>query len=96
MTITLEIPESLATELGATSPQDLSRQALEALILEAFRTDRIDGPKAAEILGFSRIRWEQFLDDHHVMEHAYSVADLERDVATLRHLRTQGILPPTA
>lgn len=95
MTITFEIPEALASLLGADSPQQLSRQALEALVLEAYRTDRIGGPQAAEILGFSRVRWEQFLEDHHVLENAYSAEDLERDVATLRRLRTEGVLPPT-
>ncbi|MBL8175162.1 MAG: UPF0175 family protein [Bryobacterales bacterium] len=94
MTITLEIPEALAGKLGAASPQELSRQALEALVLEAYRTDRIGGPQAAEILGFSRMRWEQFLEDHDVLENAYTVEDLERDVGTLRRLRSEGILPP--
>lgn len=96
MTITLEIPEAFASQLGAESPQELSRQALEALVLEAYRTDRIGGPQAAEVLGFSRMRWEQFLDDHHVLENAYSVEDLERDVATLRRLRAEGLVPPVA
>lgn len=96
MTITLDIPEALAGQLGADTPQQMCRQALEALVLEAYRTDRIGGPQAAEVLGFSRVRWEQFLEDHHVLENAYTVEDLERDVATLRRLRDQGVLPPTA
>lgn len=96
MTITLEIPEALASQLRAASPKDLSQQALEALVLEAYRTGRIGGPQAAEALGFSRVRWEQFLEDHHVLENAYTVEDLERDVATLRRLRTEGVLPPAA
>jgi len=96
MTITLEIPESLVSQLGTGSPQELSRQALEALVLEAYRSNRIGGPQAAEVLGFSRMRWEQFLNDHHVLENAYSVEDLERDVATLRRLRAEGLVPPAA
>jgi predicted HTH domain antitoxin len=94
MTITFEIPETLAAQLGADSPQQVSRQALEALVLEAYRTDRVGAPQAAQILGFSRMRWEQFLGDHHVFEDAYSVDDLERDVASLRRLRAEGVLPP--
>jgi len=94
MTITLEIPEALASQLGTTSPQELSRQALEALVLEAYRTNRIGGPQAADVLAFSRLRWEQFLEDHHVLENAYTEEDLERDVATLRRLRAEGLLPP--
>ena len=96
MTITLEISEALATQLGGGSPQEVSRQALETLVLEAYRKDRIGGPQAAEVLGFSRMRWEQFLEDHHVLENAYTVEDLERDVTALRRLRAQGALPPAA
>ncbi len=96
MTITLEITEALATQLGGGTPQQLSRQALEALVLEAYRKDRMGGPQAAEVLGFSRMRWEQFLEDHHVLENAYTVEDLERDVATIQRLRAEGVLPPAA
>ena len=96
MTVTLEIPEALAAQLGGGSPQQLSRQALEALVLEAYRKDRIGGPQAAEILSYSRMRWEQFLEDHHVLENAYTAEDLERDVTTLRRLREEGALPPAA
>lgn len=92
MTITLEIPEALAAKLGGGSPQEVSRQALEALVLAAYRKDRIAGPQAAEVLGFSRMRWEHFLEDHHVLENAYTVEDLERDVTTLRWLRAEGAL----
>ncbi len=94
MTITFEIPETLAAQLGAGSPQQVSRQALEALVLDAYRTDRIGAPQAAQILGFSRMRWERFLEDHHVLENAYGVDDLERDLASLRRLRAEGVLPP--
>lgn len=93
MTIILDIPESLAAQLGG-SPQQLSRQALEALVLEAYRENRIGGPLAAEVLGHSRMRWEQFLEDHRVLENAYTAGDLERDVATLQRLRAEGVLNP--
>lgn len=96
MTITFEVPEALASQLGAGTPEVLSRQALEALVLQAYRTARIGGPQAAEVLGFSRIRWEQFLEDHRVLENAYTAEDLERDIATLRRLRAEGVVPPAA
>jgi predicted HTH domain antitoxin len=94
VTITLEISESLANQLGADSPQALSRQAMEALVLEAYRTGRLGAPQGAELLGFSRVRWEQFLEDHHVLENAYTVEDLERDVGMLRRLRADGVMLP--
>ena len=93
MTITLEIPEELAAQLGG-SPQQLSRSALQALVLEAFRESRIGAAQAAKILGFSRLQWNHFLKEKQVLENAYSVEDLERDVATIRRLRSEGVLPP--
>ena len=84
MTITLGIPEALETQLGGGTPQQVSRQVLEAVVLEAYREDRLGGPQAAEMLGFSRLEWD----------HPYSVEDLERDVATIQLLRAEGVLRP--
>ena len=92
MTITMEIPEELAAQLGG-SPQELSRHALEALVVEAYREDRIGSPQAAALLGFSRLQWNHFLKEKQVMEHACSVEDLERDVATIQRLCSAGLLP---
>lgn len=92
--ITVEIPDELARQVGIESAAQLPRRVLEALVLEGYRSERIGGPQAAEFLGFSRIRWEQFLDEHAVLEGAYSVEDLERDVASLRELRASGEVGP--
>lgn len=94
MTITVEIPEALVANLGGGSPQQVSRQVLEAVVLEAYREDRLTGPQAAEILGFSRPEWNYFLKDRRVLEHAYSIVDLDRDVATIQRLIANGVLPP--
>ena len=96
MTITLEIPEALVAQLGGGSPQQVSRQILEAVVLEAYREERLGGPQAAEMLGFSRLEWNHFLKEKQVSEHSYSVEDLERDVATIQRLRADGVLPPAA
>ena len=96
MTITLEIPEALVAQLGGGSPQQVSRQVLEAVVLEAYREDRLGGPQAAEMLGFSRLEWNHFLKEKQVSEHSYSVEDIERDVATIQRLRADGVLPPAA
>ena len=94
MTITLDIPEELASQRGGGSPQQMSRHVIEALVLEAYRESRIGARHAAEMLGFSRPEWNRFLKDKQVTEHAYSVEDLERDVATIQRLRSEGVLPP--
>jgi len=95
MTITLDIPEELAAQLGG-SPQQLSREAFEAFVLETYRQNRIDAPQAAQVLGYSRMRWEQCLEEHGVLKDAYTVEDLERDVATLQRLRADGVILPSS
>lgn len=93
MTITLEISETLAAQLGGGTLKQLSREALEALVLEAYRENRLGGPQAAEALGYTRLEWNHFLKEKQVLENAYSVEDLERDVATIQRLRAEGVLP---
>jgi predicted HTH domain antitoxin len=80
MIITLEIPEQLAAHFGQSS-QEVARHAWEAFLLETYRQDKISGAEAAQILGYSRMQWEMFLDEHQVVEGTYSTADLERDLA---------------
>lgn len=93
ITITLEIPDGLASQLAGDTPHQLSRQALEALVLDAYRENRLGGVEGAEVLGFSRLEWNHFLKEKRVLENAYSVEDLERDVATIQRLRAEGVLP---
>ena len=71
-----------------------ARAGNQGPLLEAYREDRLEGPQAAEILGFSRLEWNHFLKDRRVLEHAYTIEDLDRDVATIQRLRANGVLPP--
>ena len=92
MTITLEIPDELAAPFG-NSQGEVAKHTLEALVLEAYREERIGAPQAVAVLGISRLQWNRLLKERNVLEHAYSVADLERDVATIHRLRSEGVLP---
>jgi predicted HTH domain antitoxin len=94
MTITVDIPEELAAPLGGGSPEQLSRHVLEALVVDAYRESQIGARQSAEMLGFSRMQWNRLLKERQVAEHAYSVEDLERDVASIQRLRAEGVLPP--
>ena len=85
MTVTLEIPESVAAVLQGEG-RELSRQALESWAVEAFRSGQIGSPQVMEMLGFqSRIETEAFLGKHKVWPR-YGVKELEEDLATLKKL----------
>ena len=82
MQITVEIPDELAAVLGA-SGQDLSREALEALGLEAYRQRRLSGHQLQTLLGFpTRYQLDGFLKEHRV--ETYTAEDFEHDMATIR------------
>lgn len=93
MIVTVDLPEEIAAVFGGASPQETSRRVLEAVVLEAYREDRLGAAEAAAVLGLSRLQWNRLLKERNVLERAYSVEDLERDVATIQKLRAEGILP---
>ena len=83
--ITITLPEELLAALRI-SERDISRAALEALALEAYRTRRIAAAQLRRLLGLpTRMAVDAFLKEHGV-ELEYSLEDLERDRETHRHL----------
>jgi hypothetical protein len=83
--ITISLPDELLAAFSAHG-QDLSRAALEALALEAYRTRKISAALLRQLLGFqTRFEVDAFLKDHGV-ELEYGMEDLERDRETHRHL----------
>lgn len=84
MDFTVHIPDEIAPQLQAGGV-DLSRQALEAIALEAYKSERITKKQLREMLGLTRYQLDGFLKDRGVMEE-YTWEDLERDRATFSRL----------
>jgi predicted HTH domain antitoxin len=80
MTITLELPDDIAQALAAH--RDLSRQALEALAIEAYRQEALTQRQVGRLLGLSRIETEDFLAQH-VDLYAYDRKELQREAEAL-------------
>ncbi|NJL91860.1 MAG: UPF0175 family protein [Coleofasciculaceae cyanobacterium SM2_1_6] len=86
MQITLDLPEEL---LQYFDLDDLSREILEALAVQAYQTEKITSTQVGRILGLpSRWAVDSFLKQHHADLH-YDEADLNSDRETLRQLRTK-------
>ena len=84
MQITVDIPDDIAALL-ANSGEDLSRAALEAIGLEAYRQRRLGGYQLQRLLGIdSRYELDGFLKAHRV--ETYTAQDFEDDLATIREL----------
>lgn len=85
MELTLDLPDELSAALAAPG-QDLSRAALEAIALEAYRERKITTAQLRRLLGFeSRYELDGFLKQHAVWLE-YTWGDLERDRETHRQL----------
>jgi predicted HTH domain antitoxin len=86
MEITVHLPDDLAQH------PDPGREALEALVIEGYRTGKLSHFQASQLLGLSRFEFDGFLKERKIDEHAYGVEDLEEDRETLRQLQARGLL----
>ncbi len=85
MQLTLELPEELSAALAA-SGSDLSRAALEAIAIEAYRERKLTTAQLRRLLGLESLdRLDGFLKQHEVWLE-YDWQDLERDRETHRRL----------
>lgn len=80
MRIWLDLPDDIVQQL-ADEGQDLSRAALEALAIDAYRTSRITGHQLCRVLQIpSRHDLDGFLK-HHGVPLEYTIEDFEREGA---------------
>ena len=77
MSVTIELPESIATQLQSNWG-DLSRRTLEALAVEAYRAELVSQSQVGEILGLDFWETERFLKERRAFLH-YDENDLEQD-----------------
>jgi predicted HTH domain antitoxin len=87
MEITVQLPDDLTAHVNP------GREALEALVIEGYRTGTLSDHLAGQLLCMDRFEFEGFLKQRQIFDHAYDVVDLEHDEETLRLLRTKGLLP---
>lgn len=85
MNLIVAIPDEMAARLAAEGG-DLSRQALEALMLEALRAGRVTKGDLGRALGFEALdQLDGFLKAHGVFEPC-TVEELDREVRMLERL----------
>jgi predicted HTH domain antitoxin len=84
MEITVKLPDDLAEH------RNPGREALEALVVEGYRSGAFSHYQASQLLGLSRLAFEGFLKERNIYEHAYSEEDLKQDEETWRTLEGKG------
>src|SRR5260370_41577239 len=99
MEVILRIPDDVAKRLSADG-SDVSRRALEALALQAYRDQTLTLFQVSEMLGLSRVETTDFLGQHDVPLWPIGEADLDREAALFeaasrRHHRwlIRGMIP---
>jgi predicted HTH domain antitoxin len=88
MQITIDLPDELVQYFNR---DQLSREILEALVVQAYQSEKITSAEVGRILGLSS-RWtvDAFLKQHKADLH-YNETDLAYDRETLRQLRAKAI-----
>jgi hypothetical protein len=85
MDLTVHIPDEIAGRLSA-SVGDLSRRALEALLAEEYKHERLTKPELQQLLGIeTSYELDGFLKAHDVWIE-YTREDAERERLSLRRL----------
>jgi predicted HTH domain antitoxin len=86
MQITIDLPDDLVQHFNR---DHLNREILEALVVQAYQTEKITSAEVGRILDLpSRWTVDAFLKQHHADLH-YDEADLELDRETLRQLQSK-------
>lgn len=81
MNVTVSLPDELLSQ----DSSDISRQVLEQVALDGFKSGQLTTAQVRRILGFgSRLEVYDFLAAHDVPWVAYSVEDAERERALLK------------
>ena len=86
MQITVELPDDIAWH------SDPGREALEQLAIDGYRCGALTHHQAGQLLGMSRFEFNDFLSERGISDYAFSMDDLQQDLADLEKLRAQGLL----
>ena len=76
------VPDTLLKAIGA-EPDELPRQTIEALIVQAFRKGQITHAQVGELLELNRFETDAFLKD----AQAFRLRDTEEFASDLENLR---------
>jgi predicted HTH domain antitoxin len=86
MKLTVELPNDIAQHENA------AHEALEAVAVEAYRSDAMTRPEAAKLISAGRLEFQDILYRHGVYKNAYDVDSLLEDIATGDRMRAEGLL----
>lgn len=83
-TVEISVPDALIEALG-NQPDDLPRQTLEALIVQAFRKGNITHAQVGELLALNRFETDAFLKNAQAFR-LHESEEFASDLDTLRGL----------
>ena len=83
-TVEISVPDALIKALGA-QPEELPRQTLEALIVQAYRKGRITHAQVSELLDLDRWETDAFLKNAQAFR-PHETEEFTSDVERLRSI----------
>jgi hypothetical protein len=88
MQVTIDIPDSFAEQLAAAG-KDPARSALEALLVEGYRTGQLNSGQIKRALGYgTRMQVHELLAEHNVPLN-YGMDQIDQDIETIRRLEAK-------
>lgn len=87
MQITIDLPDEYLQRLEPDLA-NLSQRILEAIVVAAYKANRLTSAEVGRILKLNRFEVDAFLKQHQAYLH-YTIADFNQDLQTLQHLHQQ-------
>ncbi len=78
-TVSIQLPETVLAALGNDAGK-AARQAVEALVVDLYRTRQLSYRQVSQALGLSRYETDGILKRHHVTEDLVTVEEFDRQV----------------
>jgi hypothetical protein len=83
-TVEISVPDALIRALGS-GPEELPRQTLEALVVQAYRKGQITHAQVGELLGLDRFAIDGFLKEAQAFR-AHQSEEFASDLERLRRI----------
>jgi predicted HTH domain antitoxin len=87
MQITIDLPDEYIQRLEPDL-DNLPQHILEALVVEAYKAQRLTNAEVGQILKLNRFEVDALLKQHQAYLH-YTIADFNQDLQTLQQIQQQ-------
>lgn len=78
-TVPIQLPDTVLAALG-NDPGRAAHQAVESLVVDLYRSQKLNYRQVSQALGISRYETDEVLKKHHVTEDLLTVDEFDRQI----------------